>query len=57
MGQTIGKKAMGIALVSEDGYQLQDSQSALRCIVMCVDGIIFGLAGVLLMNQSAHNQR
>ena len=55
-GQTLGKKVMGIRVVSVDGV-LTPGKVAIRTILRIIDGFIFYLVAVIVIATSKRNQR
>lgn len=58
-GQTVGKRAMGIVVITEDGNPLTYRESAIRNVLRILDGIpgIFHVVGLLAVMLTNRNQR
>ena len=56
-GQTIGKMAVGIKVVSKSGEPIGYRTSLIRNVLRLVDGIFFYLIGAIMVYQSDTNQR
>ena len=57
-GATLGKKICGIRVVSQDGTPSNLTSAAIRTIIYCWDGLVFGAAGYYgSMEKSPLNQR
>lgn len=56
-GQTIGKRALGIAVVKEDGSPIELGDSAVRNLLRYIDGIAYYLVGFIFLVISGRNQR
>ncbi|MGI8632565.1 MAG: RDD family protein [Solirubrobacterales bacterium] len=56
-GQTLGKKALGIRVVSDDGTQPQGTPIAIRTVLRIIDGLFVYLVGFLVALFSDKNQR
>jgi uncharacterized RDD family membrane protein YckC len=57
MGGTVGKLAVGLRVVREDGAQLDYQTALIRTLLRVVDGLFFYLVGAILVWTSATNQR
>jgi len=57
MGQTIGKKAMGIVVVKEDGSPCGYIDSLARNFLRIIDGLGYYLVGIIAMLLSERRQR
>lgn len=56
-GQTPGKMALGIRVVSEDGSPITDGQAVSRNVWRFIDGIGYYLVGIIFAASSSQNQR
>jgi len=56
-GQTYGKKIMNIKVTTEEGNVPSYGASALRFILMIIDGLFICLVGAFLIHSSDKNQR
>ena len=56
-GQTIGKRLMGIRVVSEDGTPITMQASAVRNVLRVVDGLFVYLVGTVFVATSEKKQR
>ncbi len=56
-GQTLGKKIMGIRVVSKDGSPVGLGTSAVRNVLRLIDAIAFYLVGALFIWTSSKKQR
>jgi uncharacterized RDD family membrane protein YckC len=56
-GQTLGKMALGIKVVSADGGPANAGSIAIRTVLRLVDGIFFYLVAVLLVAVTGKHQR
>jgi uncharacterized RDD family membrane protein YckC len=56
-GATIGKRAVGIRVVSEDGEPIGLGASFVRNILRLVDGLFFYIVGALVAASSPRGQR
>ncbi len=56
-GQTIGKMAMKIKVVKEDGSRIDMSAAFIRTILRIIDGILAYLVGAILIWTSRKKQR
>jgi uncharacterized RDD family membrane protein YckC len=57
-GQTPGMKWLGLKIIrEEDGGEPTLGQNALRWLLLIVDGIAFGLVGLIIMVTSQRKQR
>ncbi|WP_239647450.1 RDD family protein [Nocardiopsis baichengensis] len=56
-GQTLGMKMLGLRVVSADGTEASMMQHFLRWILLIVDGIFYGLVGLIVILASEGNQR
>ncbi|WP_017624131.1 RDD family protein [Nocardiopsis chromatogenes] len=56
-GQTLGMKMLGLRVVSADGSEATMMQHFIRWILLIVDGIFYGLVGLVVILASEGNQR
>ncbi|MDA2807326.1 RDD family protein [Nocardiopsis suaedae] len=56
-GQTLGMKMLGLRVVSADGSEATMGQHFIRWILLIVDGIFYGLVGLIVILASEGNQR
>lgn len=56
-GQTVGKKLVGIRVVTESGTGIGYRDSVVRNVLRIVDGLLFYLVGAILVYQSDSKQR
>lgn len=56
-GQTVGKKAVGIKVVTESGSPIDYRESLIRNVLRIVDGLFFYLVGAIFVYQSDTKQR
>lgn len=56
-GHTIGKKAVGIKVVTESGEPIDYRASLVRNVLRIVDGLFFYLVGAIFVYRSADAQR
>lgn len=56
-GQTLGKKAVGIKVVTESGGPIDYQASIVRNVLRIVDGLFFYLIGAIFVWRSADAQR
>jgi uncharacterized RDD family membrane protein YckC len=56
-GGTLGKKALGMVVVMEDGTPISWGPSLLRNILRIIDGFLFYLVGVIFVWTSPRKQR
>lgn len=56
-GQTIGKKAVGIKVVTETGDPIDYRASLIRNVLRLVDGLFFYLVGAIFVYRSSTAQR
>ena len=56
-GQTIGKKAMHIKVVKNDGKKLTYADALIRTILRVIDGIAFYLIGLIVILVTERKQR
>jgi uncharacterized RDD family membrane protein YckC len=56
-GGTVGKLALGLKVVKEDGSALDWQTSIIRTLLRIVDGLFFYLIGAILVWTSPTNQR
>jgi uncharacterized RDD family membrane protein YckC len=56
-GATLGKRALGLTVVMDDGSPLTWTGSLLRNVLRIVDGLFFYLVGAILVWTSAKRQR
>lgn len=56
-GGTVGKLALGLKVVKEDGSALDWQASIIRTLLRIVDGLFFYLIGAILVWTSPTNQR
>ncbi|MDA2811970.1 RDD family protein [Nocardiopsis sp. RSe5-2] len=56
-GQTLGMKMLGLRVVSADGSEATMGQHFLRWLLLIVDGIFYGLVGLIVILASQGNQR
>jgi len=56
-GGTLGKKALGIRIVKEDGSPCGIQASIVRNLLRIIDGLFFYLVGAILIWQSSNKQR
>ena len=56
-GATIGKMALGLRVVKEDGSPIGWSESIIRNLLRIVDGLFVYLVGAILIWSSAKRQR
>lgn len=57
LGQTLGKKIVGIRVVSDRGAELTTGQALVRTLLRIVDGFAFYLVGFIVALVSDKNQR
>lgn len=57
MGQTLGKKALGIVVVMEDGSRCTYLASFVRNLLRIVDGLFYYLVGLIVIIMTNRNQR
>lgn len=57
IGQTLGKKAVGIKVVTETGDPIDYRASLVRNVLRIVDGLFFYLVGAIFVYRSADAQR
>lgn len=57
MGQTLGKKAVGIVVVKEDGSKCTYLASFVRNLLRIVDGMLYYLVGLIVIVLTDKNQR
>jgi uncharacterized RDD family membrane protein YckC len=57
MGGTVGKLAVGLRVVREDGQKLDYQTAIIRTLLRIVDGLFFYLIGAILVWTSPTNQR
>lgn len=57
MGGTVGKLAVGLRVVREDGRPLDFQTAIVRTLLRVVDGLFFYLVGAILVWTSPTNQR
>jgi uncharacterized RDD family membrane protein YckC len=57
MGGTIGKKAMGLRIVREDGSPISWKEAILRTLLRIVDGLFYYLVGAIIIWNSPLKQR
>jgi uncharacterized RDD family membrane protein YckC len=57
MGGTLGKMALGMKVVKEDGAKLDWGASLIRNILRIVDGFFFYLVGAIVVWTSKKRQR
>ena len=56
-GQTVGKKAVGIKVVSDTGGSIDYSESIVRNVFRLVDGFFFYLVGAIFVHRSGEEKR
>jgi uncharacterized RDD family membrane protein YckC len=56
-GQTLGKRLVGIRVVSQDGSEITLSESVMRNLIRIIDAVGFYLLGAILVWTSEKNQR
>jgi uncharacterized RDD family membrane protein YckC len=56
-GSTIGKRLLGLQVLSEDGGSCSLVQAAKRSLAILWDGLFFGLIGITAMNGCPQRQR
>lgn len=56
-GGTVGKLALGLKVVKEDGSPLDWQASIVRTLLRIIDGLFFYLIGAILVWTSPTNQR
>jgi uncharacterized RDD family membrane protein YckC len=56
-GQTLGKRALNIRVINEDGTSISMGTSAIRNILRIVDMFFFGLVGLILIIVTQKKQR
>lgn len=57
MGQTLGKKLLGIVVVKEDGSECDFVASLIRNLLRIVDGFFLYLVGLIVILLTDRNQR
>lgn len=56
-GQTVGKRLVGIRVVTEDGQEIDVADSVIRNVLRLIDGIAVYLVGAVFIWLSGENQR
>jgi uncharacterized RDD family membrane protein YckC len=56
-GQTLGKRALNIRVINEDGTSINMGTSAIRNILRIVDMFFFGIVGLILIIVTQKKQR
>jgi uncharacterized RDD family membrane protein YckC len=56
-GSTLGKLALGMTVVQEDGTPCRVKPAVIRSFAYLIDGIFFGLIGYLEMQKTPQEQR
>jgi uncharacterized RDD family membrane protein YckC len=56
-GATIGKLLLGMVVIKDDGTPCDVRAAFVRSVGMIVDGLFFGLIGVMIMRQSPERKR
>ncbi|SRR6266498_5782013 len=57
LGGTLGKLALGLRVVDEDGDEISFSAALVRNLLRIVDGLLFYLVGAIAIWSSADHQR
>ncbi|MGH3096905.1 MAG: RDD family protein [Streptosporangiales bacterium] len=56
-GQTLAMKWLGLRIVKMDGSPLTMGDTALRWLLLIVDGLVYGLVGFIIMQTNDRHQR
>lgn len=56
-GQTLAMKWLGLRIVKIDGSPLTMGDTALRWLLLIVDGLVYGLVGFIIMQTNDRHQR